>query len=53
MSIQDFHTQLSTSNDQSELMESLRALCQLDNLDAVASNADDAGGWAIWDGPAA
>jgi hypothetical protein len=50
MSIQDFHSQLTSSTDQDGLMGSLRTLSQLEDVAAVTGPSDAPQvGWGIWD----
>jgi hypothetical protein len=54
MSIQDFHSQLTSDTDQDALMSALRALSQVEDLATVAGPSDAPQvGWGIWDGTTA
>jgi hypothetical protein len=48
MSIQDFHSQLTSGNDQDALMGTLRKLSQLEDITDVSGLVEDSG-WGIWD----
>jgi hypothetical protein len=43
MSIQDFHSKLVAGNEQNRLLEALRRLMSLENLEASATE-----GWVLW-----
>jgi hypothetical protein len=50
MSIQDFHSHLTSGTDQDALMGALRALSQLEDITVVTGPPDTPQvGWGIWD----
>jgi hypothetical protein len=51
MSIQDFHAQLTTGNEQTTLMNTLRRLSTVEDLKTVIDrNPTPMGEWGVWDG---
>jgi hypothetical protein len=48
MHIQDFHSKLTSTNEEGHLFEALRSLSQVESPEAVFGVAGTMGDWAVW-----
>lgn len=48
MHIQDFHSKLTSTNEEGHLFEALRSLSQVESPEAVFGGVDSLGDWMTW-----